>query len=616
MNFNSTNYSTLNEAIKNLTQQNIRIFPVQYKGKTPLTPNGYKDATCEFETTTKWWSQYPNANIGIATGATSGFWVLDIDGEEGELSLRSLQEQNGELPNTVTVKTGSGRHLYFKIPEGERIKNSVSKVGSKLDVRADGGYVIAPPSIHPNGSVYQWDENSSNEIAEAPDWLIDLVTLPTLEKIKGDQDWKKKLKNGVTEGERNNSLAEIVGALLASNLNKETALELCLSQNEARFNPPLEPEEVVDTFNSIYARDQKSKSTSHGLQIVNMHECEMEKIEWLWPDRIASGKLTVIAGEPGLGKSQTTANIASIVTQGGTWPDGTFCKSRGRVLMLSAEDGITDTIKPRLVASGADLELCSVVSPICEDEGQARSFDLKRDVENLKQLAEQLGDVKVIIVDPISAYMGKTDSNNNSDVRAFLSPLTNFAEEHDISIIVVTHLNKTSNGSMINKVIGSIGMVAAARAAYVITKDDYDSDTRYFLPIKNNIGNDKDGFSFTIQGHHILEADIHTSKIQWGEKVIVSEILNSNENKTSNRHNEIDAFMMDLIKDGPIDSRIALAEGKKRDYSESKMTRARERLGIVSKHNGSFKDGKWEWSLFDEDTTSSKVTSSHSSKPS
>jgi hypothetical protein len=158
-------------------EQGWAVFPC--KGKRPLTQHGCKDATTDPMAIRQLWQQFLLPNIGLATGKPSGIWVLDVDGEAGEATLATLEAQHGELPRTVMARTGGGgRHVLFRYHR-EPIKNRAGDIGLGLDVRATGGYIIAPPSIHPDtGMVYEWDADrhpASTSIADAPAWLIKLV---------------------------------------------------------------------------------------------------------------------------------------------------------------------------------------------------------------------------------------------------------------------------------------------------------------------------------------------------------------------------------------------------------------------------------------------------------
>lgn len=150
------------------------VFPLRPRAKVPLTEHGCLDATRDPDQVAVWWSKWPTANVGIATGANSGLLVIDIDGEEGELALAELVAKNGPLPLVPEVTTGRGRHLYFSFDE--RVKNSAKKL-PKIDTRSTGGYVVAPPSIHPDGGLYTWAKGASpreRQVVAAPEWLLEL----------------------------------------------------------------------------------------------------------------------------------------------------------------------------------------------------------------------------------------------------------------------------------------------------------------------------------------------------------------------------------------------------------------------------------------------------------
>ena len=149
-----------------------------HPGKHPCTPNGVKDATTDRTVIKAWFNKWPDANIGIATGRRSGILVLDVDGNVGKASLEELQAERGRLPKTVTVLTGKGRHQYFRCGD-DKVRNSVGSLGKGIDVRGDGGYVVAAGSVHVSGVIYRFvDERTPDDIAvaPAPKWLLDLVT--------------------------------------------------------------------------------------------------------------------------------------------------------------------------------------------------------------------------------------------------------------------------------------------------------------------------------------------------------------------------------------------------------------------------------------------------------
>ena len=163
-----------------LARKGLAVFPLKARSKTPWTRHGCLDATTDLETIAGWWDGWPDSNIGIATGSKSGIWVLDIDGEPGADELLKLEHRFGALPATVTAVTGTGgHHLYFRLPDfagAPVIKNTASALAAGIDTRGEGGYVVAPPSIHPNGNPYGW--GAPDEFAAAPVWLLALLDTP------------------------------------------------------------------------------------------------------------------------------------------------------------------------------------------------------------------------------------------------------------------------------------------------------------------------------------------------------------------------------------------------------------------------------------------------------
>ena len=155
------------------------------------------------------------------------------------------------------------------------------------------------------------------------------------------------------------------------------------------------------------------------LVIRRVSDVEAKPVRWLWPNRFALGKVSILAGDPGLGKSQLTNYLAAQVSNGGTWPNGEGWAERGDVIILSCEDDLADTIRPRLEAARADLTRVHVIEAIMSDDGKRRGFRLTDDLQRLERALQVLhGTARLVVIDPITAYMGKTDSHKVADVRA------------------------------------------------------------------------------------------------------------------------------------------------------------------------------------------------------
>jgi len=241
-----------------LASRGMAVFPLKPRDKFPITRHGCKDATTDLAVIRAWWEGYPDCNIGLATGAPSGVWVVDIDGAVGEQTLRELEQRMGTLPATVEAITGGGgRHLYFRLPDA-MIKNTAGKLGEGLDTRGAGGYVVGPPSIHRCGRAYAWSVDSAAEFADAPDWLLDMVTTPVvvqLDERRPPEHWARLTHDGAVEGVRNMTVASMAGRYLRLGIHPAEVNELLLGWNATRNHPPLSDEEVTRTVASIATKE-------------------------------------------------------------------------------------------------------------------------------------------------------------------------------------------------------------------------------------------------------------------------------------------------------------------------------------------------------------------------
>ena len=231
------------------------VIPVQPRGKRPLVPwLEFQQRSPSTQEAREWWTRWPDANVAVVTGAFSGVVVLDVDVEHGgRESLAHFEREHGALSDTVEGVTGSGgRHVYFAHPGGV-VHNRVG-IDPGIDLRGDGGYVVAPPSIHPSGGSYRWlpgHEPGAVELAVLPAWLRRRLGLPGQRSGHPLTYWRALVHEGVEEGERNNSIASLAGYLLRHGTDPVVALDLLLSWNAARCRPPLSEDEVVKVVESI-----------------------------------------------------------------------------------------------------------------------------------------------------------------------------------------------------------------------------------------------------------------------------------------------------------------------------------------------------------------------------
>ena len=362
---------------------------------------------------------------------------------------------------------------------------------------------------------------------------------------------------------------------------------------------PSEPSPTYALTNPLKREAIKrvKKELSQAL-VVRLSDVHPEPISWLWEGRIALGKLTLIAGDPGLGKSLLTATFASHISKGYPWPVDGSIPPIGDVVLLSAEDDPADTIRPRLDAAAADCSRVHILKAIKDEDEEGRPtqrmFSFKRDLKALEELLTSLPDCKLLVVDPVSAYLDGADSHNNTDVRGLLAPLAELAARYRIAVILIQHLNKSSGGNALYRSIGSIAFIAAARAAYIVTKDQENPTRRLLLPAKNNLAKDDSGLAYSVvtaeNGAPVVVWEPNLVEITAAEALALPE---SNDERTETDW-AVD-FLQDFLASGPKQVSEINKEALRAGVKDKPLRRAKEKLGI--KPRKSAFTGGWEWAL-------------------
>jgi Bifunctional DNA primase/polymerase, N-terminal/Primase C terminal 1 (PriCT-1) len=246
-----------------LAERGLRVFPCRPRDKRPATANGLKDATTEPSTIETWWRHEPDLNVAIATGAASRLFVIDVDGLDAEVGLRKLEAEHGALSPTVEVITARGRHVYLQWPDCP-VRNSASKIAPGIDVRGEGGYVLAPPSVHPSGRCYAWSVDCHSAIADAPEWLLAKISASTNgngHEVTPPAEWRDLVK-GVAEGARDCTVTKLAGYLLRRRIDPFVALELLRSWNSTRCAPPLPEGDIDRIVNSVAGLELKRRGAA------------------------------------------------------------------------------------------------------------------------------------------------------------------------------------------------------------------------------------------------------------------------------------------------------------------------------------------------------------------
>ena len=523
------------------------IFPAKFRDGQKFSYRSQADngknwgATNDPEEIKRIYAACPNAGIGIPTGANAdgvdngidnGIFVVEADTPEGHdvdgvASLRALEAEHGGLPVTLMAESPTGSlHHYFNHPRnGIKITSSSHKLALGVDVKGDGGMVIAPPTLRPGVGTYKW-LNEGMPIADAPDWLIELITR---DSISGEQRMP---------GEPEASIQEVVNALsvipnddliredwnnigmatwrstagsaagLAEFLkfskkskkhhNESTVIErwahyfkspptkigfgtLAYMAQEAdpgwrHADIPFEDDDAHQADPGAGARNNAADT----MVLVCAADVVIRAKDWLWEGHLLRSGLELMTGTPGLGKSQAQCSLIACVTNPKlTWPNGAKGLTTPiSVIMVTAEDAIDQEVVPRLIAANADLKRVHILKCIKTDDRQ-RQFLIAEDLDKIKKSMAKIGDVGLITMDPITAYMGgKMDSHKTTEVRSQLGPLKDFAEEVNAAVSAITHPAKNPGKRAIDHFIASQAFIAAARIGHACFEEmEVDSES-------------------------------------------------------------------------------------------------------------------------------------------
>jgi hypothetical protein len=333
----------------------------------------------------------------------------------------------------------------------------------------------------------------------------------------------------------------------------------------------------------------------------------MRAIQWLWPNRFAIGKLGIIAGLPDEGKGQILCYMAAKVT--GTdplWPCNEGICPQGNVILLTAEDDIGDTVAPRLIAAGANLDRVEIVRMV-RDNATGRMFSLITDLELLRQKIIAVGNVQLVQIDPISAYLGvkKMDSFRTTDVRAVLGPVVELATELKVSIIGIMHFNKkTDVTNALLRISDSLAFGATARHVYAVI-DDAENKRKLFVKGKNNVARRDANAALAYDfGAREVGTDKQSGEAIWAPHIIwhpqyvdvtATEAMQAvNETRSPAARESAKKFLADMLRNGPVSQKEIEEAAEANLVSERTLRRAKDDLKIVAKKMGLEKGWAWE----------------------
>jgi hypothetical protein len=457
-----------------------------------------------------------------------------------------------------------------------------------MHVRAAGGYVVVPPSVHPSGTPYEFVDEKV-PVSPAPEWLLEQLlgrthaeaTIPTI-------------TGSIGKGQRNAKLATFAGAMRRAGMNAHEIDAALQEVNIGRCVPPLPRAEVSQIANSI---GRYSPASSDGAvrrpELLPLSQVEAREVDWFWKPYLAKGMLAMLSGDPGAGKTFVALAIAAAATTGRVPHTQEPCEP-GNVLYLSIENSAECVLRPRFDALGGNPDRFQLLKGSVSGSGEnAERGAVWLSDQALLRAAFEATKPILVVVDPIQSYLGKeVDAHRSNETRPVLDGLARLAEEFRCCILLVRHLSKSQTGRAIHRGLGSIDLTGAVRTELLAGTSGNDAQQRALVQIKNNLGQFGDSLGYSIDDGIFR----WTGKSDLTAASLLAAEPGSDE---SSALGEAKEFLREILHAGPRKEPDVMAEATQAGISKSTLKRAKKQLGIHSRKSG-MQDG-WMWTLSKED---------------
>lgn len=596
---------TMKESALYYERMGLAVFPLAPRSKKPLTHNGCKDATTDPGQIDAWWNRWPDANIGIATGSKSGGLVvidLDIDedkGVNGYEVLTAWQREHGTLPDTAMSITGRGGYHYL-YRDAAQWKNRAG-LYEGVDIRGEGGYIVAPPSIHPNGRRYEWEQNPSEYgFTSVNDKVIQFLS-------PAPKEWDKpgfQCQAEISEGKRTAALISLIGSLKGKCLPNEAIMAAVIKTNEG-YLPPLTDEELEKTVfpalknlkegSAPYYQAVSDKGIfrpvkNHSLDMTGMDNVQEKAPDWLIMDYMPRYQITSLAGDGGSGKTTLWCAIAAAVSSGRkAFLESFLPEDWGNegipqiVMFFSAEDSYEYTLKRRLRKNGAKLE--NIYSIDIADE---RFPDVKFNSPFLEQLIDKYRPA-LCIFDPIQAFVPPDiRMGDRNAMRACLSPLIGYGEKYGTTFLIIEHANKQSGVWGRKRIADSADIWDISRSV-IMAGETNEAGVRYLSHEKSNYGPTGNTVLYTIKDEVIEFKGYSTKK----DKDFVTDVDYTT--RQAPQKEEAKEFILEFLQDGEKEVSELDAMANAQGITKATLTRAKAELKkdgqIRYRNEGSGKNG-------------------------
>jgi len=477
------NKSTMLKAALSYAEKGLAVFPLQYRDKIPGTANGVKDATTDLEQINKWWHDTPFANIGIAMGKPSGGLIaIDIDvdenkGKNGFESIRDWEKEHGELPETVMTLTGrGGNHMIYST---NTVCGNRTNVIHGVDVRSDGGYIVAPPSVHPNGQEYAWEHAFEDcDIAEANKSVLELVNygLKKEEEESEQQNEKFSLPGVIEDGTRNDTLYRYACSLQSKGYDDKDIMELVLLANDKRCKTPCTGKDLTELKKTIRsALTHKKGVEKPRIKLETISGDDLERMDLKPPEFLVSKILPIgvciLGAPPKAGKSWFVLDLALSVARGSKFLGHETTK--GEVLYLSLEDSLYRLKQRALKVLGNEPIPRNIHFAI-----QAPTIDIDKQNEGLMgEITSYMAihpQTSLIIIDTLQMVQSKQGKNEDaySHTYKLLNAIRPIFTKYNACVMLVHHTRKASKDDTepFETFLGSQALSGATDGMYIIKK--------------------------------------------------------------------------------------------------------------------------------------------------
>ena len=590
------------------------VIPVM-SNKVPAIPSWapYQERMPSDAEIEEWSRDLGGMNIGVVTGKLSNLTVVDADTPEAIKLIESLLPEQYEVPTVQTPR--GGRHYYFQHAPQLRSKNGTLP---HVDVKSEGGFILLPPS--------KTIATSDGKCATGQySWLVKKmhrVPIPELllERLIEGQKNGRPVAQGETpapilnQGTRDQDLFHTAFYMLKDGRPLDEVRRIVLDMAKV-CNPPFPEREALAKIESAYKRIQgKPGAISFDADadaVPDYHPLSKIKCRetyYLMQDRIPLAMLSLLVGDGGIGKSTLLTEIACRISKGEPLPGSHKALVKGTTIYITSENQPEEVLKPRVLACGGDtnkiIYLRNVLVPTSDKPDEPRVFDVSKHMPGLRRLIVQIGDVQLVVIDPIISHISeRLDPNSTVLVRHVMDILSDFTRETQIALVVVAHMAKGQAVSAIYRVAGSHQWVAAARVVLAIMKDkeDTDPDRRLLCPLKSNIYISPRSLAFKIvpayvQPEELPGANLKTAKVEFEPEeldidveALFAPIISPQSSTTSNAIR----FLNETLKNGGVKQEEIEALAEKAGIKDRTLRVARQKLQIYPERVGFGPGGHW-----------------------